>query len=154
MRNFSLGVGRRDLALFGGATLLALIVTVVWHLFMIEPITAFFPNYAQLANKYILTFIIYGLALLVAVLSVLLARRGAAEANRANEMGRSSMLAQFLVRFGVALEILGLIITPVGLFYATDPTRSVPVGFASFTAIFVGLFLAGIGGNMLAPRRA
>ena len=148
MRNFSLGVGRRDLVLFGGVTLLALVITVVWHLFMIEPINAFFPNYAQLANKYILTLIVFGLAFLAAVVSLLLARRGAAE------VGRSWMIAQFLVRFGVALEILGLIVTPIGLLYATDPQRSVPVGFASFTAIFVGLFLAGIGGNMLAPRRA
>jgi hypothetical protein len=34
-----------------------------------------------------------------------------------------------------------------------QPPRSVPVGFSFFDCVFVGIVLAGIGGNIIAPRR-
>jgi hypothetical protein len=55
---------------------------------------------------------------------------------------------------GLGMQIFGLLIAPIGLYFETDPTRSVPIGFAAFTAVFFGVFVAGFGGNMLAPPRA
>jgi hypothetical protein len=68
--------------------------------------------------------------------------------------GERRPVASFMVRFGLALQIFGLLTTPVGLFYETDPVISVPIGFASFLTVFFGVFIAGFGGNMLAPPRA
>ena len=70
--------------------------------------------------------------------------------------GRSSArpIAQLMVRLGIAMEIMALIITPIGLFYETNPVVSVPIGYASFLTMFFGVFIAGFGGNMLAPPRA
>ncbi|HEY0604454.1 MAG TPA: hypothetical protein VGD58_16145 [Herpetosiphonaceae bacterium] len=62
--------------------------------------------------------------------------------------------ARLMVRLGLAMQIFGLIITPVGLFYETNPVISVPIGFAAFLTVFFGVFIAGFGGNMLAPPRA
>jgi hypothetical protein len=64
------------------------------------------------------------------------------------------MLLVVLAASGLAMQIFGLIITPVGLFYETNPVISVPIGFASFLTVFFGVFIAGFGGNMLAPPRA
>ncbi len=148
MRNFSLGVDRRNIALFVLGSVAALGITVVWHLFLIGPITNFAPNNAQRLNKYVLTFLLFGLAGAVTLASLALSRR---EGRRPGLLG---LLPGVMVRFGMALQIFGTLITPVGLYYAGDPTRSVPVGFAAFTMVFLGLFVAGFGGNMIAPRRA
>jgi hypothetical protein len=69
--------------------------------------------------------------------------------------GRSETrpVARALVRFGLALQIFGILITPVGLYYATNPVVSVPVGFASFLTVFFGVFIAGFAGNLIAPPR-
>jgi hypothetical protein len=151
MRNFSLGVGRRDLGLFAGAAIVAIVLALLWHLFLVDLIGNSIPycqNNSQICNKYFLTFVIYALAFAVSAASLLLARRAT------GEMTRHNMIAGFLIRFGLALQIFGMLITPLGLYYATDPTRSVPVGFTAFSCVFLGVFLAGFGGNMVAPRRA
>ncbi len=147
LRNLNLGVGRRDTALFVGGTILALGLTALWDLLLVEPITAAFPNNAQVVTKYLLTAMIIALAGAITLVSLVLARRQGAGAER------RGMIAGFLIRFGLALQIFGIFIVPIGLIYSTNPTRSVPVGFAAFTAVFLGLFVAGIGGNMVAPRR-
>ena len=158
MGNFSLGVSRRDLILFAGASVVGIALTILWHLFLIGPISSLFQANAQIANKYFLTAVLTGLSFVVTLASLAIAPRERRENDRPVTRGlRSrlgSLLPGFLVRFGLALEIIGILITPIGLYYATDPNRSVPIGFASFTMVFLGLFLAGIGGNMLAPRRA
>ena len=70
--------------------------------------------------------------------------------------GRASKrpIAALMVRVGLAMEILSLVVTPIGLFYETNPVVSVPIGYAAFLTMFVGVFVAGFGGNMLAPPRA
>ncbi len=148
MRNFNLGVRRSDLLLYAIGAVLAFVVTVAWDLVLVDPISAQFPNNSQIANKYVLTFFMYGLAFLATIVSLVMARRGGGETTRA------TLLAGFLIRFGLALEVFGILITPIGLWYATNPTRSVPVGFTAFSCIFVGILLAGVGGNIVAPRRA
>jgi hypothetical protein len=67
--------------------------------------------------------------------------------------GESRPRARFMVRLGLAMQIFGVIMTPVGLYYETNPVISVPVGFAAFLSVFFGVFIAGFGGNMLAPPR-
>lgn len=137
MRNFSLGVGRRDVIFFTGATVAMFVFTIFWDL-VLEPLIN-----DQVLNKYFLTLVLFGFALAVAVLT--------AAAGGRNARG---FVPSVLARFGVALQIFGIAITPIGLFYATDPTRSVPVGFAAFSAVIIGIIIAGVGGNMLVPRRA
>lgn len=61
--------------------------------------------------------------------------------------------ARFMVRLGLAMQIFGTLITPIGLYFETNPIISVPIGFASFLVVFFGVFIAGFGGNMLAPPR-
>jgi hypothetical protein len=139
MRNINLGVDRREYILFGGSTLLVLVMTILWAVLFVPVFND------QAFNKYMLTVVLYGLSVLIAVVSLGATMRGAS---------RRAMLPGFLVRFGLALQFFGIIIMPVGLFYATDPTRSVPVGFAAFSTAMIGLIIAGIGGNMLVPRRA
>jgi predicted neutral ceramidase superfamily lipid hydrolase len=139
MRNFSLGVGRRDLIIFAGSTILMLVLTIVWDLFLVETISS------QALNKYFLTLVLFALAAVVAFLSAVAAGRSA---------GIRGMLPSLVTRFGLALQIFGTMITPIGLFYATNPTRSVPVGFAAFSAVMLGMIIAGVGGNMLVPRRS
>lgn len=67
--------------------------------------------------------------------------------------GESRPRARFMVRLGLAMQVFGVIMTPVGLYYETNPVISVPVGFAAFLSVFFGVFIAGFGGNMLAPPR-
>src|SRR5919199_1474318 len=107
MRNFSLGVARRDLMLFAAAAIAALVITVLWDLLLADPIALIFPNNSQIANKYVLTFLMYGLAFLAAILSLFMARRNG------GEMTRAGLLARFLIRFGIALEVFGILITPI-----------------------------------------
>ena len=62
--------------------------------------------------------------------------------------------ARLMIRLGLAMQIFGLVITPIGVWYEANPVISVPVGFASFLVVFFGVFIAGFGGNMVAPPRA
>jgi hypothetical protein len=147
MRNFSLGVNRRDLLLFAAAAVLGVLLTIVWDLFVEPMITGMAGDNAQQFNKYILTVLLLGLCVLVSVVSL-----GAARSEQRRD--RRSLVAGLMVRFGIAMQLIGLIVTPIALYYATDPTRSVPIGFASFTLVLLGIFVAGFGGNALLPRRA
>lgn len=139
MRNFSLGVGRRDILFFTGATIVMFVLTVIWDLFL-EPVIK-----DQSLNKYFLTALLFAFAGLVAFGTAVVGGRSA---------GVRGFVPSVLARFGLALQIFGTAITPIGLYYATDPTRSVPVGFAAFSAVIIGIIIAGVGGNMLVPRRA
>ncbi len=145
MRNFSLGVDRRNILLFTVAVVVAFVLTVVWSLLLVDPIGSLWVGEEQRINKYVLTAALYGLAVLVAVVSLGVGARGAS---------RRALLPGFLVRFGMALQFIGVVIIPIALWFATDPERSVPLGFAAFSLIMIGLIIAGIGGNMLVPRRA
>ncbi len=145
MRNFSLGVDRRNVLLFTVVIVLAFVLTVVWSLFLVDPIGGFWVGEEQRINKYILTIVLYGLAFVTAIVSLGAGVRGAS---------RSALLPGFLVRFGMALELIGIAIIPIALYFAADPTRSVPLGFAAFSLVMIGLIIAGVGGNMLVPRRA
>lgn len=145
MRNFSLGVDRRNLLLFTVAVVLAFVLTLVWSLLLVDFIGSFWAGEEQRINKYLLTVALYGLAFLTAVASLGAGARG---------MARRALLPGFLVRFGMALELIGIVIIPIALWFGTDPTRSVPLGFAAFSLVMIGLIIAGIGGNMLVPRRA
>jgi hypothetical protein len=147
MRSFISGLDRRDVALFAGGLVLAIVTTILWDFFLEPAISGMFPDNAQVFNKYLLAILIIGLAALVTLISLIAAQRSGGLNTR------SALISGLLVRFGIALEIVGIAIIPIALYYSSDPTRSVPIGFASFTAVFAGLFIAGIGGNMLAPRR-
>ncbi len=148
MRNFNLGVRRLDIALFALAALAAVGFTVLWHLTMVDWIGSLWRGNEQRINKYFLTVVLYGLAFGVTIVSLGLAHL------RGPRPGLFALLPGFLVRFGLALQIFGILIMPIALWYAGDPTRSVPIGFASFSTLFIGVFIAGFGGNMIAPRRA
>src|SRR3712207_1714997 len=146
MRNFNLGVRHIDIALFALAALAGVVLVIVWHLTLVDWVGSFWRGNEQRINKYVLTLVLYGLAFGVAIVSLGLAHV------RGPRPGLAALLPGFLVRFGLALQILGILIVPIALWYAADPTRSVPIGFTSFSMVFIGVFIAGFGGNMIAPR--
>jgi len=146
MRNFNLGVNRRDVILYVIGAIVSIGFTIFWQAALIVPLGTLWVGNEQRINKYFLTLIIYGIAAVITLLSYLASLRDADRSGR-------RMLPGIMVRMGLALEIFGIIITPIALFYAGDPQRSVPIGFTAFTAVFVGLFVAGFGGNMIAPKR-
>jgi FtsH-binding integral membrane protein len=128
---------RRDVLLFTVVGLALFVFSIVWALFL-----------AQIEIPIIGQNLFLTLVVIVAALVVAIVPRGAWGRNETKPRAR------FAVRFGLGLQIFGLVITPVGLYYETLPAISVPVGFASFLAIFFGVFIAGFGGNALAPDRA
>ena len=146
MRNFSLGVNRRDLILYVIGAIVAIGFTFFWQAALVGPIGSLWAGNEQRANKYFLTVVMYGVAVVVTILSYLASLRDADRSGR-------RMVPGIMVRLGLALEIFGILITPIALAYAGDPQRSVPIGFTAFSTVFVGLFIAGFGGNMLAPKR-
>lgn len=135
-----LGFKRSDITFWFIATVLAFAVGVIWDV----AIAQFF---SQNFNRYLLTFIFIGLSVVAAALSWLMLRRQ----EPSEVANRSRSRAHFIVRFGTALQLFGTILAPIGLFHATNPTRSVPVGFAFFATVFAGLFIAGFAGNALRP---
>ena len=143
MRNLSLGVSARDAILFLGAIFVALGITVVWLSYLEEPIGSLWAGNEQRINKYFLTVVLFGLAGLVALISLRSQQR-----RRRTRPSLQALLPALMMRFGLALQFVGTVITPIALVYAGDPTRSVPIGFAAFSTIFVGLFTAGMGANL------
>lgn len=127
----------RDVVLYAGLGVALLAFTIVWALFLTDAIAVVLPN----------TMFMLLVVVVFAILAALVPRITYGR----NETHPNARLA---VRLGLALEIFGLLITPVGIFYATNPVISVPVGFAGFLAVFFGTFIAGFGGNVLAPKRA
>jgi hypothetical protein len=132
-------VSWRDIILFAVVIVAVFVATVVWSL----------PGsgadiIGQVVNRYLLTVLYLGAAAIVAIIPLFLPGwpRG------------GHRIATAMVRFGIALEIIAVLTSVIGLYFATDPTRSVPIGFAAFTAMLIGLFVAGFGGNQLAPPRA
>lgn len=132
---------RRDVLLMTAATLVVFIITAVWGVLLAGEVG---PFRNQNISKYFLTLLFFAAAGAVAALPYL------------TKWDRQAghVIARAVVRFGVALMLFGVVASLVGLFYATDPTRSVPVGFATFAAFLPGLLLAGFAGNSLAPDKA
>lgn len=128
---------RRDVLLYVVATIVVLVICAAWAV-LVVPI---FND--QVLNKYLITIVFL-------VISIAMGFVGGIPRLR----GSRRSLGAFMVRAGMAMQIFGTAISLVGLFYATDPSRSVPVAFAAFTLVFLGIFVAGFGGNMLAPKSA
>lgn len=126
---------RRDVLLFVVLSLVAFGATLAWALLL--------AGVAPALDNWIVLGLVIILSALAAVIPAISWARG-------TRLPR----AQFLVRFGLGLQIFGLLITPIGLYYETNPVISVPIGFASFLTVFFGIFIAGFGGNMLAPKKA
>ena len=148
----SLGIGsRRDILLFVVATIAALGLTVVWAFVLVNFIAAG----DQTVNKYLLTIATLGLAALTGLVPLLLRWDREPDGGRRGRFGLSNRaIAAFMVRFGIAAQIFAVLTCLVGLYFATDPTRSVAIAFWTFTLALLGLFVAGFGGNVLAPARA
>lgn len=132
---------RRDVLLFVALGVAALGFAIVWALFLAAPIAQ--ATGSTTANNFL-------------VLGVILLLSAIAAAIPFVTSGRSETrpIARAMVRLGLGMEIFGLLVTPVGLFFESDPIISVPIGFASFLVVFFGVFIAGFGGNMLAPKAA
>ncbi|GAC1359593.1 MAG: hypothetical protein NVS4B8_01660 [Herpetosiphon sp.] len=144
-----LGFTPLQIGLWIAGMVVAFVMTLAWDQLLVERISSLSTNNGQIYNKYFLTLVMFILAAVWAVLSLLLGRRNDVAAGPGNHQ----RLGAVLVAFGTALMLLGSAIIPIGLYYHNIPTRSVPVGFAYFTTVFIGLFVAGVGGNMRAPRR-
>ena len=128
---------RRDIGLFVVVGLALFAFTVVWALFLSG------VNIPVIGQKVFMLLVVLAASALVAIIP---------RATWGSHETRPG--ARLMVRLGLAMQIFGLIITPVGLFYETNPVISVPIGFAAFLTVFFGVFIAGFGGNMLAPPRA
>lgn len=137
-----LGIRVADIVFWTVASVVVFAVTLLWDLVLADIVDD------QNLNKYLLTAIIIGLAVAFTVLSLIVSGGGAAAQSRKHRR------AQIAARLGIALQLFGTIITPLGVYHAAFPPRSVPIGFAFFTAVFAGIFLAGFAGNVLAPERA
>ncbi len=127
---------RRDVLLFAGVGLALFGFTVAWALFLAN------ITIPVIGQKIFLLLVVLAASVVVAFLPRLAWARS-----------EDRPLARLMVRLGLAMQILGLVITPIGLFYESNPVVSVPVGFASFLAVFFGVFIAGFGGNMITPPR-
>lgn len=129
---------RRDVLLMTAAVLVVFAITAVWGVLLAGKVP---PFRGQNASKYSLTVLFFVAAAVVGGLPYV------------TKWDRQAghRVARLFVRAGVALMLFAIVASLVGLFYATDPTRSVPVGYATFAAFLVGLFAAGFGGNALAP---
>jgi cation transport ATPase len=132
---------RRDVLLMAAAVLVVFAITAVWGVFLAGQVN---PFRGQNASKYFLTLLFFGAAAVVGGLPFV--------TRWDREQGHR--LARLFVRAGTALMLFAVVASLVGLFYATDPVRSVPVGYATFTAMLIGLFMAGFAGNALIPDRA
>jgi hypothetical protein len=132
---------RRDVLLMAAATIAVFIITAVWGVVLAGKIG---PFRSQNISKYFLTFLFFAAAGAVAALPYL------------TKWDRQAghVVARAVVRFGIALQLFAVFASLVGLFYATDPTRSVPVGFATFAAMLTGLLAAGFAANSFAPDKA
>jgi hypothetical protein len=131
---------RRDVLLMTAAVLVVFAITAVWGFLLVNND----PFRSQNISKYFLTLLFFGAAAVVGLLPYL-TKWGRQEDHR---------LARLFVRVGTALMLFAIVASVIGLLYATDPTRSVPVGYATFTAMLIGLFMAGFAGNALIPDRA
>jgi len=132
---------RRDVLLMTAATLVVFAITTVWGVLLAGQVD---PFRGQNASKYFLTLLFFAAAAVVGLLPYL-TKWGRQEDHR---------LARLFVRSGTALMLFAIVASVIGLLYATDPIRSVPVGYATFTAMLIGLFMAGFAGNALRPDRA
>lgn len=131
---------RRDVLLMAVATLLVFVVVTVWGVLLAGE--GLFTSLA--VSQFFLLFLFLGGAAAVGLLPFLTKW----------DQDAATRIPRLLVRVGIALQLFAIVSSVIGLWYATDPTRSVPVGFATFTAMLVGLFVAGFAGNALAPAKA
>lgn len=127
---------RRDVLLLAAATVLVFAITAVWGVLLAGRVDPFLN---QNNSKYFLLLLFFAVAAAVGLLPFLTKW----------SRGETHRLARVCIRAGIALQLFALFASTVGLFYATDPTRSVPVGYATFTAMLFGVFVAGFAGNSL-----
>ncbi|MDQ5851170.1 MAG: hypothetical protein M3380_03690, partial [Chloroflexota bacterium] len=120
-----------DIILVAGIALGVFVLTVLWSL---PGSVADILN--QSLNKYLLAVLFLGAAAVAALVPRFVPRLWPASRDP---------VGATMVRFGITLQIIAVLTCTVGLWFASNPTRSVPVGFAAFTAMFVGLFVAGFG---------
>ncbi|WP_026370970.1 hypothetical protein [Kallotenue papyrolyticum] len=137
LRSFQLAP-RNDVLLFLGLDLGLFALTIVWALLLAEPIF----RVAKKGNNYLILLLLFLFALLAALIPYLTWGRR-----------ETRPRARFMVRFGLALQIFAVTLTLPAIYFASNPVVAVPIGFATFLAMFTGVFLAGFGGNMLAPPR-
>lgn len=130
---------RRDVQLFVVLGLAALVFSIVWALFLAQPIAT--ATGSTTANNFLMLGVVLLLSLIAAAIPFL-TQRGS----------ETHPIARAAVRLGMGMQIFGLLITPIGLFFEANPVISVPVGFASFLVVFFGVFIAGFGANSLAPK--
>lgn len=125
---------RRDVLLFTVVGLLLFGVVTAWSLFLTATLDTW--------NNLFVLGLVLAASLLVAIIPGV-------------SWGRNETRprARFWVRVGLAMQIFGTLITPIGLYFETNPIISVPIGFAAFLTVFFGVFVAGFAGNMLAPPR-
>lgn len=128
---------RRDVLLFTVAGLAIFGFSIVWALFLAN--LSMWP----IGQKVFMLLVVLAFSALVAIIPRITWGR--------NETRPG---ARLMIRLGLAMQIFGILVTPVGLYYETNPVVSVPVGFAAFLTVFFGVFIAGFGGNMIAPPRA
>lgn len=134
-----LGFSLADILFWTVVTMIVVAFTIVWDIFLVPAVND------QSLMRYILTAILLALCVGFTVLSLVVSRL----------LGQTirKPRATFLVRLGTAMMLIGTATAPIGLYHATDPERSVPVGFAYFTLVFIGMFLTGFAGNSLAPAQ-
>ena len=107
---------RRDALLVTILGIANLAFNLVWAFFLVD-VTGSFGPLIGLAendfNKYLITFVLLGFAVLAAFIPRI-------------TWGRDDRKprASFMVRFGLALMIFSLVLTLVGVYFATDPTRA------------------------------
>ncbi len=114
---------------------------IVWAALLADPIFLRFGSSSP--NNWLMLLTLIGFAALAAAIPRFTWGRD-----------ESRPIARAMVRFGISLQIFAVLMTPIGLYFETDPVVAVPVGYGTFLAMFLGVFVAGFGGNMLAPPRA
>ena len=131
---------RRDVLLMTVATLVVFAIVTVWGVLLVGRA----PFESQNVSKYVLTVLFFGAAAVVAVVPFVLRW----------DRDAGHPIARLIVRACIALQLFAVVSSVIGLLYATNPIVSVPVGFATFTAMLIGLLGAGFAGNTLAPATA
>jgi uncharacterized membrane protein len=134
-------VPRNDALLVLGLGLLIFGFAAVWSVVLADSIFRQFRS--STPNNFLMLLVLIGFAAVATIVPWFTWGR--------NETRK---IARAMVRFGISIQVFAVLITPVGLYFETDPVIAVPIGYASFLAMFLGVFVAGFGGNMLAPPRA
>ncbi len=140
LRQFRIsGVHRNDLLLMTVAVLSVLAICAIWAVLLVGQ--GVFTS--LMVSRLFLLAVFFGAAAVVALVPFFTWARQ-----------EDHRIARAIVRAGIALQLFAVVTSVIALAYATDPTRSVPVGYVAFTAILIGVLVAGFAGNALAPAEA